>query len=170
MRATKPSQISAPSPLREALFWTYLRQEISAAFNKQRPIHIDLEGPMFQLSVSRTADVAWGNRIILLCARVIQWAFGKNAPFEEWNELHEAIVRWEQDRPEEFEAIFYQSEDATMGRFFPDIWFSDDEHGTSLLPTHLKKDCLFNPIKLQAAFTFIWQNWCSQCTIQPSQR
>ena len=129
IRAAKPSHQSAPSRLREAVFWIYLRQEIAAAFAKQRSLLVDLDGPIFQSSIGNTEDVAWSDRIILLSAQALQWAFGKNAPFDEWARLHEAIAQWEQERPESFEAIFYQPEDPAVARWFPNIWFSDDEHG-----------------------------------------
>ena len=128
-----------PSHFREALFWTYLRQEVAAAFVKQRDVHADLEERIIQARIGNADEIPWSNRIILLCAQVLRWAFGKGAPVDGWQELHKAIIQWEQDRCETYEAIFYQPEEPEIGRWFPDIWFSDDEHVTSSVHFHLAR-------------------------------
>lgn len=139
LRASKSSSVAQANPFREALFWTYLRQEIAAAFVKQRDIHADLDGRILQAKFGAVEEISWSNRIMLLCAQVLRWAFGKHPTLDGWHELHDAIHQWEEDRSETYEAIFYQPEDPSIGRWFPDIWFADDEHVVSSVHFHLAK-------------------------------
>jgi len=75
-------------------------------------------------------DVAWGNRIVWTCARILQWSQGHSHQLDEWHMLNAMVDDWERDRPSSFDAFFYRKSGAIDGQSV-ELWFPRICHGTS---------------------------------------
>lgn len=49
-----------------------------------------------------TNDVSWGNRIVWICARILQWADLNQCTSLGWYKLKEMVDEWECEQPEGF--------------------------------------------------------------------
>lgn len=74
-------------------------------------------------------DAAWGNRIVWICARILQWAQTEARLPSEWQSLKDTVDEWERMRPSSFNAFFYQEANKSEGGHFPELWFPDVCHG-----------------------------------------
>lgn len=115
------------TPLQHASFRVALRQEITAAFMKQRPIRLHLHAASWPRSFVEADDTVWANRLIVFCADVLQFCFGGDVTFsngkvERWNELKDFEKSWEAHEPVSFLSIHHKDPDHTKGEVFPQIW------------------------------------------------
>jgi hypothetical protein len=120
-----PGATSMASGLRQACFWIGLRQEIVMAFVKQRPVKIMLNHDFVDRSLTPTNDDTWANRIIVHCAEVINFCFGKGdqlsiADFQALKDYDEA---WLRARPVSFLPVAYCEADSSAGEVFPQILY-----------------------------------------------
>lgn len=107
----------------------HVHAETGEAMLNPSKLRIDYENFILPALVSPSDDVSWGNRIIWLSARILQWAErGSHTP-DEWWYLSSLVDEWEEERPTSFNAFFYQSEDPDTVRYFPELWFSGAVHG-----------------------------------------
>lgn len=128
---THPSK-DIPSPIRQAVWWIHLRQEIFSAYIKQRPVRLKLEehkGSIFDVVED---DNAWFHQMLHIAARATQWAFGKDSPYDGWVDLKTRIESWEKNRPASFDPLFYCARHPEEGKWFPELCLATDEHGTTL--------------------------------------
>ena len=103
--------------------------EIYQGLLNQPSLRVDYRAYSLPTLVTPTDDVAWGNRIIWICARVLQWAQSNSRTQSEWQRLKDNVDEWERERPSGFNAFFYQEADLTEGRHFPELWFPNLCHG-----------------------------------------
>ncbi|KND90697.1 hypothetical protein TOPH_04599 [Tolypocladium ophioglossoides CBS 100239] len=112
------------SSLRQAAFWVGLRQEVTMAVASQRSIKISLTHNFIDQSFTHAGDDTWANRVILHCAKVVQFCFGEShhKP-EEYRALVEYDKGWLHYRPSSFLPIAYMDPDASRGEVFPHILY-----------------------------------------------
>ncbi|KAJ5179098.1 hypothetical protein N7492_002308 [Penicillium capsulatum] len=126
-----PSTTSSPS-LRQAVYWSGLRQEIYNAVSLQQAPDIDLSSlhSLFTALGPDAGDCAWANQAIAHCADVLLFSFGADPG---GGAVHVANLRqqheeWRDSRPASFDPYFV-GEDVEIGAAFPDIRFSAPWHG-----------------------------------------
>jgi len=103
--------------------------EIYQGLLNRPSLRVDYSNYILPALATPSDDVAWDNRIIWICARILQWAQSDSRTLEEWRRLKESVDEWESDRPSGFNPFFYREADATEGRHFPELWFPNLCHG-----------------------------------------
>ncbi|OBT96568.2 hypothetical protein VE01_05322 [Pseudogymnoascus verrucosus] len=126
------------TPLQHASFRVALRQEITSAFMKQRPIRLHTDAWSWPRSFAEADDTVWANRLIVFCADVLQFCFGgdissSNGKVQRWNELKDFEDSWESHKPLSFSSIHYKEPNHHNGEIFPQIWYLADTHVSGLL-------------------------------------
>jgi hypothetical protein len=125
-----PSTTTTPS-LRQAVYWSGLRQEIYNALSLQQAPDIDLSSlhSLFTALGPNAGDCAWANQAIAHCADVLLFSFGEGPRSVA---VHESLLkktdRWSETRPASFDPYFVGDE-VEIGANFPDIRFSCPWHG-----------------------------------------
>ncbi|ETS83230.1 hypothetical protein PFICI_05106 [Pestalotiopsis fici W106-1] len=135
MPSESPQAVGSPaqppaetSSLRQACFWTGLRQEIVMAFVNQRPVKVRLDHPFIDRSLAApAADDVWANRIILHCADVLRYCFGGSATgtnaADEWLRLKAHDDAWLRARPSSWLPVAYSEPEREKGEVFPTILY-----------------------------------------------
>ncbi|KAF3021954.1 hypothetical protein E8E14_009648 [Neopestalotiopsis sp. 37M] len=135
MPSESPQAVGSPaqppaeaSSLRQACFWTGLRQEIVMAFVNQRPVKVRLDHPFIDRSLTApAADDVWANRIILHCADVLRYCFGGSAASagaaDEWLRLKAHDDAWLRARPASWLPVAYSEPEREKGEVFPTILY-----------------------------------------------
>lgn len=121
------------SPVVQTCFMVHVHFEIYQGLLHHSNLRIDYQGatlPSFLESPSD--DVAWRNRIVWLCARILQWAERGIRTANPWYRLVDLVDAWEGDRPASFNAFFYRRDDLEAVEYLPELWFSSPCHGKSL--------------------------------------
>lgn len=126
------------TPLQHASFRVALRQEITSAFMKQRPIRLQTDAWSWPRSFAKADDTVWANRLTVFCADVLQFCFGgdlssSNGKVQRWNELKDFESSWESHKPLSFSSIHYKEPNHHNGEVFPQIWYLADTHVSGLL-------------------------------------
>jgi hypothetical protein len=103
--------------------------EIYQGLLDQPSLRVNYGSFMLPTLAAPADDVAWGNRIVWLCARVLQWAQTDLRAPNDWYTLRDSVDEWERERPGGFNAFFYREADATEGGQFPELWFPGVCHG-----------------------------------------
>jgi hypothetical protein len=115
-----PSTTTTPS-LRQAVYWSGLRQEIYNALSLQQAPDIDLSS-LHSLFTALGPNAAH-------CADVLLFSFGEGPRSVA---VHESLLkktdRWSETRPASFDPYFVGDE-VEIGANFPDIRFSCPWHG-----------------------------------------
>lgn len=91
-------------------------------------LRIDYEGFMLSSLRSPTNDVAWANRVVWLCARILQWVEKDFRTSDEWQQLASLVDDWERDRPTSFDT-FFREEFPNGNRMPSELWFISPCHG-----------------------------------------
>ncbi|RMZ69561.1 Arca [Pyrenophora seminiperda CCB06] len=116
------------SPVVQSCLLVHVHAEVGEALLNPGKLRIDYESFILPALVSPLDDISWGNRILWLSARVLQWVErGSHAP-DEWWYLCSLVDEWEEKRPISFDAFFYQMEDPETVGYFPELWFSSAGH------------------------------------------
>ena len=117
------------SPLRNALFYVHLRQEVFSAFIHQRPIRVNLALCHIDFPDESATDNDWFHYLLCLAARAIQWATSGelHLPGEDWEDLQGLLDAWEKLKPTTLNAIFIREQNPPVGRWFSEICFAKDE-------------------------------------------
>ncbi|KAK6197755.1 hypothetical protein LQW54_010593 [Pestalotiopsis sp. IQ-011] len=133
MPSDSPAAVGSPSQprtetssLRQACFWTGLRQEIVMAFVNQRPVKMRLDHSFIDRSLAPpAADDVWANRIILHCADVLRYCFGTGgeATADDWLRLKAHDDAWLRARPPSWLPVAYAEPDRDKGEVFPTILY-----------------------------------------------
>jgi hypothetical protein len=114
------------SPIVQAALVLHVHAEVNQALLNQSSLRIDYERFILPALVSPVDEVSWGNRILWLSARILQWAQRSMRTMTEWQYFHSLVDEWERRRPASFDAFFsHTAED------FPQLWFSSACHGES---------------------------------------
>ena len=117
------------SPLRQAVFWLHLRQEIYCACSQQRAVRADLDSCDFELLDSSIEVDVWLHRALWICAQALQWAYGDEPTIARWRELYQLLEEWPEKRPSSFNPLFFKHRDLSRNLWFPEATFASDEHG-----------------------------------------
>lgn len=126
-----PSATTTPS-LRQAVYWSGLRQEIYNALSLQQAPDIDLSSlhSLFTALGPDAGDCAWANQAIAHCADVLLFSFGggpRSAAVHA--DLRKSNQHWCDTRPASFDPYFVDGDEVEIGTTFPDIRFSSPWHG-----------------------------------------
>ena len=116
------------SPLRRAVFWVHLRQEVYNAYLYQRCVITDLSKYVFDPDADSNDDDIWFHQTLYIAAETTKWAFGEETSQARRDELHEMMDVWETRRPSSFDPIYFRSRDPGHFTFFPEIVYVTDEH------------------------------------------
>lgn len=116
------------SPLRRAVFWLHLRQEIYNAYLYQRSVITDLSNCNFESEDESGNEDMWFHQTLYLAASVSKWAFGEETSHARWHELCKMVDVWEGRRPSSFDPIYFHARDPPTGKYFPEICYVTDEH------------------------------------------
>ncbi|KAJ6144121.1 hypothetical protein N7470_008016 [Penicillium chermesinum] len=125
-----PSATSTPS-LRQAVYWSGLRQEIYNALSLQQAPDVDLSSlhSLFTALGPDAGDCAWANRAIAHCADVLLFSFGTHPRSVAVHAgLCEENGQWREARPASFDPYYSDSDVVEVGATFPDIRFSSPWH------------------------------------------
>jgi hypothetical protein len=104
--------------------------EIYQGLLNQESLRVDYRSYVFPALARPTDDVAWGNQILWLCARILQWAKSASKTLEEWDSLKDSVNDWARERPSGFNPFFFREADSFEGRQCPELWFPNACHGT----------------------------------------
>ncbi|EXJ66337.1 uncharacterized protein A1O5_10489 [Cladophialophora psammophila CBS 110553] len=135
-----------------ASFRVALRQELTIAFLRQRPVRLPLETWTILQGFDKAEDFIWSDRHLYHCAKVLQFCFGGDGgtgktQIERWSELRDFEIQWDQFKPLSFAPIHYQEPDRSKGECLPHIWYMAEVHATGLLALDLARILLtvYNP-------------------------
>jgi len=126
-----PSATTTPS-LRQAVYWSGLRQEIYNALSLKQAPDIDLSSlhSLFTALGPDTGDCAWANQAIAHCADVLLFSFGEGPRSVAVHEnLQKQTEQWSETRPASFDPYFVGDDEVEIGGSFPDIRFNCPWHG-----------------------------------------
>ncbi|KAI4640093.1 hypothetical protein J4E93_008893 [Alternaria ventricosa] len=116
------------SPVVQAALVLHVHTEVSQALLNQPSLRIDYENFILPALISPVDEVSWGNRILWLTARILQWAQRSVRTMAEWQYLRSLVDEWERRRPASFDAFFYQEGNAHSVGGSPELWFSSACH------------------------------------------
>lgn len=126
-----PSATTTPS-LRQAVYWSGLRQEIYNAMSLRQAPDIDLSSlhSLFTALSPDAVDCDWANQAIAHCADVLLFCFGAGPRSAAVHvDLRKRNEQWSENRPASFDPYFVGSDEVQIGATFPDIRFSSAWHG-----------------------------------------
>jgi hypothetical protein len=145
LRASQSDRFVDPSavPVRDAVFWVYVRQCLYNATISQQPLDIDFS---LQLRPSPDAmqdshplawlrlETAWANQMLWHTACVANFCFAgirtqdeQTSSTHRWQELWDSTQMWNKNKPASFDPIGWgPSKDESV---FTDLWFTADWHG-----------------------------------------
>ncbi|KAL5343550.1 hypothetical protein BJX70DRAFT_393607 [Aspergillus crustosus] len=116
---------SSSGGLAEAVSWQFLRQAIYACLVEYQPMQLNLENYEHSSVFQRRDDAAYANRIIFLCARIIQLRSGPNShSFDgsDWQYLSDCVEQWYKERPISWQPLKYKEANAADNMPFPEVW------------------------------------------------
>lgn len=117
-------------PLVQACVMIEVHTEVCEALLNRPSLRIDYANYILPGLDEPADEVSWGNRILWLSARVLQWMETGVRAAAERQYLSNLIDDWERKRPATFDTFFYRDSYPT---FFPELWFSSPLHGESVL-------------------------------------
>lgn len=120
--------------LRQAVYWSGLRQEIYNALSLHQAPDIGLRSLNLSSHVSPlgpdAGDCAWANEAITHCADVLIFCFGEGPRSVGVHaELKVHNQQWRETRPDSFDPYFV-GEEVEVGVKLPDIRYGCPWHGT----------------------------------------
>lgn len=128
-----PPSATTTSSLRQAVYWSGLRQEIYNALSLQQVPDVNLSSlhSLFTALGPGAGDCAWANQAIVHCADVLLFSFG-TAPRSTvvHVDLQKQNKQWTETRPASFDPYFVAGDDVEIGEAFSDIRFNSPWHGT----------------------------------------
>ncbi|CAG8333477.1 unnamed protein product [Penicillium salamii] len=127
-----PTLMTSTPSLRQAVYWSGLRQEIYNALSLQQAPDIDLSSLNLNSQFSPlgpdAGDCAWANQAIAHCADVLIFCFGEGHRSTAVHaELKAQNEQWTETRPDSFDP-FFVGEEVEIGTAFPDIRFGCPWH------------------------------------------
>jgi hypothetical protein len=103
--------------------------EIYQGLLNQESLRLDYRNCIPPFLEAPVDDAAWGNRIVWICGRILQWAQTSSRPLREWQILKDTVDEWELQRPSGFDPFFYREANPSEGHHFSELWFPDICHG-----------------------------------------
>ncbi|KAL4814982.1 hypothetical protein BDW67DRAFT_80946 [Aspergillus spinulosporus] len=119
------SKSASSGGLAEAVSWQFLRQAIYACLVEYQPMQLNLENYERSSVFQRMDDAAYANRIIFLCARIIQLRSEPNGySFTEsdWQYLSDCVDQWYREKPISWQPLKHQEANAEANKPFPELW------------------------------------------------
>ncbi|KAJ5989767.1 hypothetical protein N7499_010300 [Penicillium canescens] len=120
-----PASMTTTPSLRQAVYWSGLRQEIYNALSLQQAPDFDMSSlnSYFSPLGPDAGDCAWANQAIAHCADVLVFCFGQaHRSAIVHAELKAQNQQWNETRPDSFDPYFVGDE-VEVGTTFPDIRF-----------------------------------------------
>lgn len=118
--------------LRQSCIWTALRQDMHAAMTTQKPVRFPLKRCEPFRRLNPASDGVWANRMVTLCADVVEFAFGSDScdgvvlpayqDEQRWRSLHEREIMLTATLPKTFQPA-YHDENVLIHSIFPEIWY-----------------------------------------------
>lgn len=149
--------------LRQACFWTALRQDLHAAFLKQQPVSFPLKRcGAFRLLIP-ASDAVWAHRMVVFCADVIEYCFGSESVDGSVSPAYVDRVRWQKLQaykqemcallPSSFEPMYCCEPNISQGEVFPSILYLEPSHVSGITYIELAALLLetYNPIRSKLA-------------------
>lgn len=129
-----PSLMTTTPSLRQAVYWSGLRQEIYNALSLHQAPDIELRSLDWDSHSNSlgpdAGDCAWANHAITHCAHVLVFCFGEGIRSPAVHaDLKAHNQQWSETRPDSFDPYF-ASGDGEVGTKFPDIRYGCPWHGT----------------------------------------
>lgn len=118
----------------EAVSWQFLRQAIYASVVQHHPLQLNMQNYERSSVFHRKDDAACANRIVYLCARILQVycdAPGHIVDREAWCHISDCVNEWNQTKPTTWHPIRYQPSSVAAGRPFPELWMISPPAGMS---------------------------------------
>ncbi|KAF3394420.1 hypothetical protein F1880_004883, partial [Penicillium rolfsii] len=140
-----PSMTTTPS-LRQAVYWSGLRQEIYNALSLHQAPDVDLSSlhSLFTALGPNDGDCLWANQAIAHCADVLSYSFGAGTrSMTVHADLQEQNQHWSDSRPSSFDPYFIDSDEVEIGKTFPDIRFNSPWHAIGYQYNELARILLF---------------------------
>ncbi|KAL4921465.1 hypothetical protein BDW62DRAFT_174744 [Aspergillus aurantiobrunneus] len=118
------SKAASSGGLAEAVSWQFLRQAIYACLVEYQPMQLNLENYEHSSVFQRRDDAAYANRIIFLCAKIIQLRSAPTHSFHQndWQYLSDCVEQWNQEKPISWQPLKYQESNAAEDKPFPEVW------------------------------------------------
>lgn len=149
--------------LRQACFWTALRQDLHAAFLKQQPVTFPLKRcGTFRLLIP-ASDAVWAHRMVVFCADVVEYCFGSESvdggvspaymDREKWQKLQAYKREMRALLPSSFAPMYCSEPDVSRGEIFPSIHYLEPSHvsGTTYLELATMLLETYSPIRSKFA-------------------
>lgn len=143
--------------LRQACFWTALRQDLHAAFLKQQSVKFPLSRCEAFRQLGSATDATWANRMVVFCADVLEFCYGSESIDAKVHPAYTNRDRWNQLRshekslcaslPSSFEPMYSREPDMTQGEVFPSLFYLETTHVSGTTYIELARMLLgwFNP-------------------------
>lgn len=119
------------SPVVQACFMVHVNFEVYQGLLNKQSLRVDYRNFILPALASPRDDVAWGNRIVWICARILQWSQVDSRQLDEWQMLSDMVDDWERERPSSFDAFFYRESGAMEEGRPVELWFPRICHGMS---------------------------------------
>lgn len=106
-------------------FWNYLREDITVALMKKRPLKIDLT--TIQAPTELIEDDDWANHITYLLGNIINQCLGSDmmaTNTEQWSALMTEVQAWHRSLPSSYTAISPNNTQSS----FPTLWLLNGWH------------------------------------------
>ncbi|KAK5102257.1 hypothetical protein LTR70_010448 [Exophiala xenobiotica] len=147
------------SGLRQACFWTALRQDLHAALLKQQSVKFPLSRCEAFRQLSPATDAVWANRLVVFCADVLEFCYGSESidakvlpaftDRERWRQLQSYEESLCASLPSSFEPIYCREPDTGQGEVFPSLFYLETTHTSGITYIELARMLLrvFNPTR-----------------------
>lgn len=143
--------------LRQACFWTALRQDLHAAFLKQQSVKFPLSRCEAFRQLGSATDAVWANRMVVFCADVLEFCYGSDSIDAKVHPAYTNRDRWHQLRsyekslcaslPSSFAPMYCREPDVAKGEIFPSLFYLETIHVSGTTYIELARMLLgwFNP-------------------------
>lgn len=115
-------------PVVQACLMIHVHAELCQVLLDRPSLQINYRNYIPPALVVPEDDASWGNQILWITARIMQWTTSPIRTSHERQYLSDLVDEWESKRPATFEAILYNQASHDTG-YFPELWFSDPRHG-----------------------------------------
>ncbi|KAH7372144.1 hypothetical protein BKA64DRAFT_263637 [Cadophora sp. MPI-SDFR-AT-0126] len=114
---------TTPSSLRDSANWIALRQEIHISLTNKQPFSIVLDAYRQSPKLCSESEDGWANRIVLLFAKVLNYAFqsGETVPQDTWLSLRDEVETWNTTKPAYFMPLWDGSTLEQQKTPFPEV-------------------------------------------------
>lgn len=116
-------------PVVQACLMIHVHAELCQVLLDRPSLQIDYRNYILPALAVPGDDASWGNQILWLSARIMQWTTSPIRTPDEWQYLSNLVDEWERKRPAAFDTILYKGALHNTG-YFPELWFADPCHGT----------------------------------------